>query len=55
MNAAEAYKNLVDISIAEYPDFFMVTFTNCIYDEKQTVKEFGNYVIGLMNQHNGSN
>ena len=53
--AAEAYKDLAEISISDTPEGFLVIFDQCEYDEEQTVKEFGNYVIDVMNQRNGNN
>ena len=52
--AAEAYKDLAEISISVTPEESLVIFDQCEYDEEQTVKEFGNYVIDVMNQRNGN-
>ena len=54
LSAAEAYKDLAEISISDNSGGFSVIFDHCVYDEIQTVKEFGNFVIDFMNQHNGN-
>lgn len=44
------YKTLADIVIESQKDgYMMICFTNCMYDEKLTVKEFENYLIGVEN------
>lgn len=44
------YKTLADIVIEGQKDgYMMICFINCIYDEKLTVKEFENYLIGVEN------
>lgn len=44
------YKTLADIVIEGQKDcYMMICFTNCIYDEKLTIKEFENYLIGVEN------
>lgn len=44
------YKTLADIVIEGQKDgYMMICITNCIYDEKLTIKEFENYLIGVEN------
>ena len=44
------YKTLADIVIEGQKDgYMMICFINCIYDEKLTIKEFENYLIGVEN------
>ena len=44
------YKTLADIVIEGQKDgYIRICFTNCIYDEKLTIKEFENYLIGVEN------
>lgn len=50
--ASQAYDQLASIRIDQKsdPDFFLVSFSECMYGPKTTMKEFENYVIGLENQ-----
>lgn len=42
------YSNLCSISAHYYNLEVELSFSNCVYDENLTIKEFGNYVIELM-------
>ena len=46
---AEAFGHLAEIHITEDSSSIAVSFNKCIYDEKRTTLEFGNYAIDLMN------
>ena len=54
-DAAEAFSHLSDIRISYGSLYYLVSFSNCSLDEDQTVAEFGNYLIDLMNSTNGHN
>lgn len=44
------YKTLAEIVIEGQKDgYIRICFINCIYDEKLTIKEFENYLIGVEN------
>lgn len=45
----EAYKNYAVIRMKTTKDYAILTFSNCQFSEKQTVKEFENYLIGIEN------
>lgn len=48
--AINVYKHLVDIEVECHENGYMILcFNNCMYDEKLTVKEFENYLIGMEN------
>lgn len=47
--AIQAYENICSIKISEIDNYIICEFTNCIYDIEETIKEFENYVIDLMN------
>lgn len=49
IKAAEAYKDICKIAITEEDGYIFCEFTDCIYCIDETVKEFENYVIDLMN------
>jgi len=45
----KAYSKLAKIKVTFKKDIAKLTFVNCKYDEKRTVKEFENYLIGIEN------
>lgn len=47
--AACDYQVIATVEIHEAEDGWRCLFTACSYDETQTVKEFANYCIDLMN------
>lgn len=49
-HAIKDYKEIAVIEMKEDTGYFLIEFKNCLYDEKQTEKEFLNYVIDMMNQ-----
>lgn len=46
---ATAYKALCKIKINKTDNYMICRFTDCLYDEEETVREFENYIIDLMN------
>jgi hypothetical protein len=51
-NAINAYIDYADISFKETDVDYVCNFSNCKFDENQTVNEFSNYVIACMNTRN---
>ena len=49
LKAIDEYKNLCHIDILDDTEKMILVFKECLYDEKLTVNEFENYVIGLEN------
>lgn len=49
LKAIDEYKNLCHIDILDATEKMILVFKECLYDEKLTVNEFENYVIGLEN------
>lgn len=47
--AVKAYKDICKIEIDQIGSYIVCEFTDCIYDSKETVNEFENYIIDLMN------
>lgn len=47
--AAKAYENYGRVSIEKTDDSIICSFSQCIYGEELTAKEFSNYVLGCMN------
>lgn len=47
--AIEAFDNLCKIKIVENGNYIECEFSNCVYDEDTTAKEFENYIIDLLN------
>lgn len=47
--AIRAYKDICNIEISEINNYIVCKFTDCIYNTEETIKEFENYVIDLMN------
>ena len=43
------YKNHAVTTVQYKRDYAIVTFWKCKYDEKLTIKEFENYMIGVEN------
>jgi hypothetical protein len=49
--AIEAYKDYASISVSLIkPGICELNFINCVYDTKETVNEFNNYLIELLNE-----
>lgn len=48
--AVEDYDSLAEIVIGQDKDSWIVSFSNCKYDELRTSREFENYLIELENQ-----
>ena len=48
LQAKENYSNLAQIHIEDEHKYYKVTFDNNIYGERQTMDEFENHVIELM-------
>ena len=49
-NVIDVYKTLANIVVESQRDGYLtICFANCVYDEKLTVKEFENYLIGVEN------
>lgn len=49
ITGAKAFQKLCKISISDYGEYWKVNFENCIEDEQLTKKEFGNYIIEIIN------
>lgn len=47
--AIVAYKDLCKIGINYTGNYIICEFTDCIYDNEETIREFENYIIDLMN------
>lgn len=47
--AAKAFEDICNINIIETNDYIVCKFSNCIYDTIETIREFENYIIDLMN------
>ena len=47
--AIEDYQTISKIDINENDNYYICFFTLCRYDLKETMKEFENYIIDLMN------
>lgn len=43
------YSGYADIVIEYEDNYWVVSFTNCKYDEELTIRAFENYLIGLEN------
>lgn len=48
-DAVKSYEGLAEIQWEEQSSYWVVTFRECRYEEKQTVAEFENYLIDRMN------
>lgn len=47
--AIEDYQSISKIDMNENKNYYVCSFTFCQYDIKETMKEFENYIIDLMN------
>ena len=47
--AAKAYRDICQIKINKNGNYIICEFTNCFYDKNETISEFKNYIIDLMN------
>ena len=47
-SAKEAFSELCKVSIEHNENYYCCSFSNCVYSEKITEKEFENYLIDLM-------
>ena len=45
----EALRTQQNINITSENNYWLVNFSDCKYDEKETIKAFENYLIGLEN------
>ncbi|MGN8946243.1 HxsD-like protein [Bariatricus sp. HCP28S3_E4] len=45
----KVYANFANINITSENNYWLVNFSDCKYDEKETIKAFENYLIGLEN------
>lgn len=52
--AIKDYNNIASIEINTEGNKAIVTFVHCLYQEKLTIKEFGNYLIDLIGADNGN-
>ena len=50
----EVYKDYAKIETIKKGNVLILRFYDCRYDEKQTVKEFENYLIGVENSYGNS-
>lgn len=48
-NAILQYKDICIISKNENSDYYTLIFSDCVYSVEETINEFENYVIDLMN------
>lgn len=44
-----AFSKLTEVSMIEHGYYYICYFNNCLYEEAQTLLEFENYIIDLMN------
>lgn len=49
LEATHAYVGIADIEIEEQNEYWKLIFDKCKYDERCTIKEFENYLIGVEN------
>lgn len=49
IQSKDAFSGLAGITISEDSDYWICSFTNCKVNTSQTVAEFENYAIDLMN------
>ena len=49
MEAIQAYGRLASVKTEEEEDCWVLHFSDCVYGEARTMKEFENYLIGLEN------
>ena len=47
--AVRAYSHLANIIYEDEERYWVLTFSDCLYDETLTSREFENYMIGLEN------
>lgn len=47
--AKQAYKGLADIEIKEIEEYFFCRFLKCKYDLSETMLEFENYLMEVLN------
>lgn len=47
--ALETYADYAAAAVEYTPQYAIVTFSECKFDQDQTVKEFENYMIGMEN------
>lgn len=47
--AREQFNKLCKVQIVQYDVYCKCIFSECIYDENETVKEFENYLIDFIN------
>lgn len=45
----QVYKDYARINLKKKDDKYILEFKNCKYDEKITIQEFENYLIGMEN------
>lgn len=50
----EVYKDYAKIKTTKIGNILVLSFYNCRYDEKRTIKEFENYLIGVENSYGNS-
>ena len=50
--ASHQFSSLCKIEISEHKEYYLCAFSSCVYDVAETIKEFENYLIDLMNTGN---
>lgn len=54
-NAKAAFNGICEVIITENDKYFVCSFKKCRYDIDETVKEFENYIVDLMNVNSYDN
>ena len=49
VRGAEAYQKIAKITVEEEDDYWNCNFQQCVYSDEETIREFENYLICLMN------
>ena len=49
IKAIDDYKKLAKIDLSENLEYYICDFADCVIDPERIIKEFGNYLIEIMN------
>ena len=53
-SAIKDYVKIASITYSEVDEYYVCTFSKCITDTDRVIKEFGNYLVELMNSQGDS-
>lgn len=51
ITAMQAYADLAQITVKDISEYWQCSFTRCRYDLQETILEFENYLIDLVNSN----